>query len=81
MNIPSNDYPGFVPDYMTVKELSEIMERRRAEARSAVRAFRCSRRRMRMAMAAYRSARRTYWRSWGRAMGFALHCRGKRGAR
>ena len=65
----AND-PGAVPDYMTVKELSEVMERERAEARAAVREFRVSRTRLKAATASYRAARRSYWRSWGRALAY-----------
>lgn len=65
----AND-PGAVPDYMTVKELSEVMERQRAEARAAVREFRQGRERMRAALSSYRAARRSYWRSWGRALAY-----------
>lgn len=62
--------PGAIPDYMTVKELSEVMERERAQARDAVRDFRRSRERMRASLSSYRAARRTYWRSWGTALAF-----------
>ena len=65
----TND-PGLVPDYMTVKELSEVLERQRAETRAAIREFRVSRTRLKAATASYRAARRSYWRSWGRALAY-----------
>ena len=61
---------GAVPDYMTVKELSEVMERQRAETRAAIRDFRNSCRRLRQARTDYRTARRAYWRNWGRALAY-----------
>ena len=62
--------PGAVPDYMTVKELSEVMERERAQARAAVREFRQGRARMRASLSSYKAARRAYWRSWGAALAY-----------
>lgn len=62
--------PGAAPDYMAVKELSEVMERKRAEARAAVRDFRISRTRLKAATASYRAARRAYWQSWGAALAY-----------
>ena len=76
--------PGVVPDYMTVKEQSEIMERQRAEARAAIRDFRKAYRRMRDARAAYKATRRSYWRNWGIALAFwrnsAVQANGQGGA-
>ena len=76
--------PGVVPDYMTVKEQSEIMERERANARVAVREFRQARTHMRASLSSYRAARRTYWRNWGIALAFwrnsAVQANGQGGA-
>ena len=60
--------PGAAPDYMAVKELSEVMERQRAEAREAIREFRASRTHLKAATASYRAARQAYWHSWGLAL-------------
>ena len=63
---------GAVPDYMTVKELSEVMEHRRAEARAAIREHRESCRRVRRARAAYSAASRAYWQGWRQCLALYL---------
>lgn len=68
LRLKTTNEPGAAPDYMAVKELSEIMERERAEARAAIQDFRASRKRLRSATASYRAARRSYWHNWGLAL-------------
>ena len=51
---------GTTPDYTDVKELSEVMERNRAAAKAAIRAYRDARRAMKTTRAAYRSSVRAY---------------------
>ena len=56
--------PGPVPDYTDVKELSEAMERNRAAAKAAIRAYRDARRAMHTTRSAYRSSVRAYYQGW-----------------
>ena len=59
---------GPAPDYTDVKELSEVMERDRAAAKAAIRAYRDARRAMHAARADYRSSVRAYRHGWWACM-------------